>query len=377
VTGLPEETIRGEGVVLRPPRLADADDVTAACQDPGIQRYIPVIPVPYTREDAVHYLTEGVAAIRAGGGAGLVVADPDTDRVIGSIGLHHISRSDGLAEVGYWVAPWARGQGVATAATVALTAWAYQQGLHRVELLTEEDNWPSQRVALAAGFRYEGTRRGARTDRDGSRRDMVVWARLATDPAGPTERVLPDLPGGALRDGVVELRPLWSGDADDLFALHSLPESVASGVPPVPPEPAANARRCAAAPSKWLAGQRAAMTIRDAGSGRFAGDIALYYNEPETGEAMIGYGLMPEWRGRGYATRAARLVADWAFSHAGIARLIAGAAPDNVRSQRVLERAGFTREAYQRSRLPGPDGTRVDDILYALLPSDLAATPDP
>jgi RimJ/RimL family protein N-acetyltransferase len=34
----------------------------------------------------------------------------------------------------------------------------------------------------------------------------------------------------------------------------------------------------------------------------------------------------------------------------------------------VLERAGFEREGYQRSRLPGPDDTRIDDILYALLP---------
>jgi len=46
--------------------------------------------------------------------------------------------------------------------------------------------------------------------------------------------------------------------------------------------------------------------------------------------------------------------------------------PDNVASQRVLERAGFRREGYQRGALPGPAGTRIDDILYALLPTDLS-----
>jgi hypothetical protein len=34
----------------------------------------------------------------------------------------------------------------------------------------------------------------------------------------------------------------------------------------------------------------------------------------------------------------------------------------------VLQRAGFVREGYQRARLPGPDGGRIDDILFARLP---------
>lgn len=368
---LPEESIRGEGVVLRPPRLSDADDIAAACADPAIQRYVPAVPCPYTRADAVTFITEGRTAIRAAGGIALVVADPETDRVIGSTGLHHVWRGDGLAEIGYWVAPWARGQGVATAATVALTGWANAQGLHRMELLTEETNWPSQRVAIAAGFRREGIRRGARHARDGIPQDIVVWARLADDPPGPGPRDLPDLPGGLLSDGVVVLRPVWSQDADDVYALRSLPESIASSVPAVVPDRAGTFQGCAGAPSRWLAGERAVLTIRDAASGRFAGQISLFRHEKTVGEAMIGYGLMPTWRGRGYATRAVRLLAAWAFHHAGIARLVAGTSPENVDSQRVLERAGFRREAYQRSRLPGPDGTRCDDVLYGLLPSDL------
>jgi RimJ/RimL family protein N-acetyltransferase len=370
VQELPEEIIRAEGVVLRPPRPSDADDIAAACADPAIQRYVPGLPSPYTRADALQWISEGRAAMRVAGGVELVVADPDTDRVIGSTGLHHVWPASGLAEIGYWVAPWARGRGVATAATTALTRWANEQGLHRVELLTEAENWPSQRVAIAAGFSREGVRRGARRGRDGSRRDMVVWARLANDPPGPTARALPDLPGGALSDGVVQLRPLGSEDVGDLYALRSLPESVATSVPPVPPEHAEVRRRCAEAPSRWLAGERAALTIRDAATGQFAGEIGLYYGDPVSAEAMIGYGLIPAWRGRGYATRAVRLVADWAFKHARIARLIAGTAPENVGSQRVLERAGFVREGYLRSRLIGPDSTRIDDLLYSLLPTD-------
>jgi RimJ/RimL family protein N-acetyltransferase len=177
---------------------------------------------------------------------------------------------------------------------------------------------------------------------------------------------LPDLPGGRLSDGVVELRPLGPADAADVAVQRALPEVTASTVGGT--DPARSAVLCAEAAGEWLAGQVARMTIRDASTGAFAGELGLFQLEPLTGQAMIGYDLAPAWRGRGYATRAVRLVARWAFRSAGLARLIAGTTPDNVASQRVLERAGFQREGYQRSRLPGPDGTRLDDVLYALLP---------
>ena len=86
---------------------------------------------------------------------------------------------------------------------------------------------------------------------------------------------------------------------------------------------------------------------------------------------MIGYSMLPAWRGRGFPTRAAQLLSLWAFAETSIARLIAGALPSNLGSQRVLEKAGFKREAYLRSRLPGADGRRSDDVQYALLAEDL------
>jgi RimJ/RimL family protein N-acetyltransferase len=55
-----------------------------------------------------------------------------------------------------------------------------------------------------------------------------------------------------------------------------------------------------------------------------------------------------------------------------VPRLVSGTAPENVASQRVLERAGFQREGYERSRLPGVDGGRIDNVLFSLLPGELA-----
>ena len=171
-----------------------------------------------------------------------------------------------------------------------------------------------------------------------------------------------------LTDGVVTLRPLSPTDVDDTFALRSLDDVAATSVPPQKPPRDAIVNRCARVQYEWLAGQRADLTVRDSATDAYAGEIGFYYWEPPTQQGMIGYSMHPDWRGYGYATRAARLITQWAFTAAGIRRITAGAAPDNIGSQRVLERSGFVREGYERGRLPGRDGTRIDQLLYARLP---------
>ena len=281
--------------------------------------------------------------------------------------------SRGQAEIGYWVGPWARRRGVATAALRALSEHAFGAGLQRLELLTHWENGASQRVALAAGYQREGVRRAALPRRDGERDDVVAFARLAADSGEPVPRLLPDLPGGELTDGVVTLRPLGPGDVACLAELRGQPDVWSASVPPQPPSPEKTRIRCLRAEAQWLAGARADLVITDAVGGSPAGDIGLFYDEPPTGQAMIGYSMLPAFRGRGFATRAVQLLSLWAFAETGIARLIAGTLPSNVGSQRVLEKAGFHREAYLKSRLPGPDGRRQDDLQFLLLAEDLLA----
>jgi RimJ/RimL family protein N-acetyltransferase len=356
--------VRGDGVLLRPARAEDADDLVRAVNDPLIGRFVAALPAPFTRADADRWIAAAESWI---------IADPASNRLLGTARLYHLSELDAKAEVGYWVAAWARGRGVATAAVVTATEWAFAHGVARVELLAEPENAASQRVAVRAGFTYEGVRRDAAFAHDGSRTDLASWARLATDPPGPSPRRLPDLPAGGLTDGVVRVCALGPGDVDDLFAVMSLPESVRTSVPPVPPTPAEVRRRCERASGEWTAGLRARMTIRDAVDDAFAGDIGLFWTGPRSEELLVGYGLAPEYRGKGFATRATRLVCGWAFAEVGVPRLVSGTAPENVASQRVLERAGFQREGYERSRLPGVDGGRIDNISFSLLPGELSA----
>ncbi|MEV1146243.1 GNAT family N-acetyltransferase [Micromonospora sp. NPDC049799] len=365
------DIVEAHGVRLRPYRAEDAADAAAGCDDPLTQRFLPGLPSPYTEADARRWITEGAPAAWAAGGAAYVIADPATDRLLGGVGLGRLVAYRSQAEIGYWVAPWARGRGVATAATRALAEHAVATGIARLELFTHSENTASQRVALAAGFRHEGVRRAAGPTRDGGRTDLIAWVRLADDPPGPAPRALPDLPDGRLTDGVVALRPLGPDDADLMFRLHSRPEVVANQPPPVPPTREAIERRCALAGSAWLTGTIARLLILDAATGEPAGSCGLSVTEPAFGEGMVGYALLPAWRGRGYATRAVRLLAGWAFGPAGMARLVAGTMPTNTASHRVLENVGFRREGLLRGRLPGLDGTRVDDLVFGLLPEEL------
>ncbi|MFI9527759.1 GNAT family N-acetyltransferase [Micromonospora rosaria] len=373
--GGPAAVVEGAGLRLRDFRPDDVADLVAAGDDPLARWFLPGLPAPDTEARARWWVAEGVPGLRAAGGVAYAVADSGTDRLLGGVALGNPVPQRRQAEIGCWVLPGARRRGVGTTATRLLAGHAFATGTARLELLAVADDPASQRVALAAGFRPEGVRRDAAATPDGGRQDLLAFVRLAGDPDGPVRRLLPDLPAGRLTDGVVTLRRLAPGDADEMYALHSRPEVVANQAPPVPPERHVIALRCRLAESQWLTGTAARLAILDAGTGRFAGSCGLVYAEPGTGQASIGYALAPGFRGRGLATRAVRLLAGWAFGPVGAARLVAGTVPDNTASHRVLHRVGFHREALLRGRLPGLAGTRLDDLTFALLPTDLTGDP--
>ncbi|WP_239129143.1 GNAT family N-acetyltransferase [Sinosporangium siamense] len=360
-----DEIIPAGPVVLRPLHEDDADAIVRACTDPEIVRFIPLVPLNYTRHDALTFL-ELAKESRKAGGAELAIGDRETGAWLGNIGIKPPSRYGG-AEVGYMVAPWARGRGVATAALRALTARAFAAGLPRTELLIDVENAASQQVAMAAGYRREAVVREVAADRSGRRADMVLYSSLPGDTGEPARRYLPLFPGGELTDGVVRLAPLGLGDAVPYRELMSDPDVRSSLVAPDGPTAAEVERRCRHAVTEWLAGVRADIAIKDAATGEFAGDLQLAKVDPVLSEAMVGYSLAPGHRGKGFATRAVNLLAEWAFSHTPLVRLIAGTLPGNLASQRVLARAGFEREAVLRNGLPVRGGGREDNVLWARL----------
>ncbi|MGD9915975.1 MAG: GNAT family N-acetyltransferase [Rhizobiaceae bacterium] len=81
---------------------------------------------------------------------------------------------------------------------------------------------------------------------------------------------------------------------------------------------------------------------------------------------QIGYWMGERHAGKGYMVDAIRLLVPYAFDTLRLHRIEAACIPDNVRSMRVLEKAGFQREGLLRSYLR-INGAWKDHFLYALI----------
>ncbi|MBF8192395.1 GNAT family N-acetyltransferase [Nonomuraea sp. K274] len=357
---LPRDVISTGHLILRPPVAGDAEAIVRICGDPVTTRFMPLLPAPYALEDAHRQLRDAAARWEEGGAA---FAITENGQYIGSVGVRPPDHW-GVTEIGYLVAPWARGKNVATTVARAVTDWAFDQGVRRVELQAEVENLASLRVAYKAGFLEEGRRRGAKRLRDGRFADFVMFGRLSGDPVVVAETYLPFFEGGELSDGVVRLTPLTVEDAGDYHRMLADPSVAAYSVtPPGPLED--DERRCRNTGYWWLSGQRIELAVRDAASGAFAGHLQLTQVVQALGQAMVGYSLLPEFRGRGFMTRAVGLLVDWAFANTALHRIVAGTDAGNAASQAVLERTGFRREGVHRELFMKEDGRWADDVEWA------------
>ena len=178
-------------VTLRPWSRDDAGFIADASGDPAIQRY----SVPHDRRGhprppesiaAAEALIEEFAANwRASATTGrpsgvtLAITEAQSGELAGMCGVDSWSDED-VAQIGYWLAPRARGRGYATRAVILLTRWLFELGAARVFLTIVAGNEPSVEVARRAGFVYEGTMRSHGVWRD-ERCDVMWFAALPTD----------------------------------------------------------------------------------------------------------------------------------------------------------------------------------------------------
>jgi RimJ/RimL family protein N-acetyltransferase len=104
----------------------------------------------------------------------------DDHGFVGTAGLH--LRAGRLGpDIGYTIAPWARGRGCATEAARALAELSFGHGAPRVHLYVDVRNVASLAVARRAGFTQEGVVRCCLEYRDGTRGDAALFGRLAGD----------------------------------------------------------------------------------------------------------------------------------------------------------------------------------------------------
>jgi RimJ/RimL family protein N-acetyltransferase len=170
----PDPPLAEGDLELRRWTLDDVPEIVRCCNDELVARFIPVIPVPYTDDDARAYVGRNDSP----GELNLAITAAATGAVLGAVGVGLRDADTAVAEIGYWLAPEARGRGAATRALKLLAAWSLSElDIARLQLTADVENEASQRVAARAGFVREAVLR-AWYDRRGERRDAVMFSLL-------------------------------------------------------------------------------------------------------------------------------------------------------------------------------------------------------
>jgi ribosomal-protein-serine acetyltransferase len=181
-----------------------------------------------------------------------------------------------------------------------------------------------------------------------------------------------------LTDGVITLRSLSMDDLPGLMeAVH---ESVAEIMPwmgwctPAYNEDVARPW-LATLPEAWKDGSQFAFAITGAQSGAFLGGTGLNHVNYQYRLANLGYWVRTSATGRGVATRAARLVGEFAVKQVGLLRAEIVVAVGNIPSLRVAEKCGCKPEGVLRNRLVVREKI-FDAVMHALTPQDFGISPE-
>jgi RimJ/RimL family protein N-acetyltransferase len=152
----------------------DYDDCAAMWADPDTTRHIG--GAPSTPEESWGRVLRCVGHWAALGYGTWVIRDRQTGRFAGDIGFKQFRRDldpvlQTLPEIGWVLAPWARGQGLATEAATAALGWADAvPGWPMTLCIIDPENLASLRVAAKCGFAEQ-----ARTEYKA--KPVIVFAR--------------------------------------------------------------------------------------------------------------------------------------------------------------------------------------------------------
>jgi len=151
------------------------------------------------------------------------------------------------------------------------------------------------------------------------------------------------VPIPSLNDGIIQLRPLTQADAPAHLAGED--EEMAKWLNGGRSTPATVKAAIDKFEEHWrIGGPCRAFGVFDCSNDQLIGfaeaNLELLGNPAEVN---VSYGIFPPWRGRGLAERAIDLVAEYLRSATEARAIVLQIAPENGRSLRVAEKAGFAR----------------------------------
>lgn len=181
-------TIETERLVLRPPRAGDGAMLHAAIAESlaELRRYLASLPWvagEQTIDSAEAWCRNAEANFLARRDLPFLVLERTSGEVVGATGLHRTVWSTPKTEIGYWGRVSRARNGFIREAVTALTRYAFAHlRAVRIEIVTDEENAPSRRLAERCGFVLEGVLRNERRAPDGTLRNTCIYARTSPAP---------------------------------------------------------------------------------------------------------------------------------------------------------------------------------------------------
>lgn len=103
------------------------------------------------------------------------------EKIVGTIGLHHLDSANKSIQIGYWLDKQAQGKGLATKCCRVLAGYAFRDlGLNRVQINCNVENKKSRRIPERLDFRLEGIHRQVEW-LNGKFQDRAIYAMLKED----------------------------------------------------------------------------------------------------------------------------------------------------------------------------------------------------
>lgn len=216
---------------------------------------------------------------------------------------------------------------------------------------------------LQSGYSFEGVSR--QPDSNSEAQEFAVFSLLRNH--RNTNRILlpPGVDTNIYRDEKIALRLAEPEDAYCIWLEQSNPEShkwslfETASINEIKQKVDRSALNLAI-------GENILLTIIECATCNAVGKIVIRnVVPPHVGD--VGYGILPEYRGLGYAARALNLLKKWAFDEAGYVRLELGVKEGNAASEQVAKKGGFQFEGIRSGRLRNHDGSYSNEMHYFLL----------
>jgi len=151
-----------ERLILRKPRLSDAEDIYEGINDMSILRRLSGPLHPYKKKDAEGWIkrTQKKWKEKPQKNYDFVIVLKSGKKVIGSLGIHNVDENNGICETGSWLAKKYHRKGYMTEAKIAVNEFVFNKlKMRKMETGAFSDNKASDATQRAVGYKYEGCRK--------------------------------------------------------------------------------------------------------------------------------------------------------------------------------------------------------------------------